>query len=113
MVDLAALAVALHLVVAGVRVAREPDVATLCHLGRHRDDGSLFVYGHAATPATYWGKYWRRVLGLPWPGGFVCPGCAERQGREFGRPVEHLEMANGMEVLHERMAELGRSKGRR
>jgi hypothetical protein len=110
MISVVALALVLRMIVAGVQVAREPNIGTLCHLGRYRDDGSLFVYGHASTPATYWGKYWRRVLGLPWPGGFVCPGCAEQQQREFGRPVVHLELANGMEVLHDRMAELSGSK---
>jgi hypothetical protein len=109
MLSIVVIALVLRLIVVGWLVAREPNITTVCHLGRYQDDDSLYVYGHASSLAVYWDKYWKRVLGLQWPGGFVCPGCEERQEREFGRPVKHLETANGMEVLHERMAELNRS----
>jgi len=99
----AAIAILCWLVVAAEQIRREPNSQTLCHLRRYSDTGKLFAYGHGSTGWIFWSKYWRKVLGLRWPGNFVCP-CKEEFERESGRKTVDLATSNDMNEIHDLMA---------
>jgi hypothetical protein len=88
------------LLIAADQIRREPGSSTLCHLRRYSDNGEPFAYGHASTPWISWSKYWRKVLGLPWPGTFVCP-CKEEFERGKGRKTVDLATSNDMNEMHD------------
>jgi hypothetical protein len=51
--------------------------------------GDFVVTTHPLTGfAGFWPRYWRRLLGQPWPGSFRCPDCPwEKDERFFGRKL--------------------------
>lgn len=107
MVLVACAGVAGWLLLAAERVRTEPGSGTVCHLGRYRDNGEPFAYGHGSSPRVFWSKYWRKVLGRPWPGSFACP-CKSEFERDFGRgrEVEYLATSNDMNEMHDLMRPL-------
>ena len=80
--SVAAAAIALWLIRTAILVENDWKHRTLFH---------LFVMPDPATPAfglvcplptPYWPRFWRRLLGLPWPGSFDC-GCRARPPDRF------------------------------
>ena len=62
MVAVAVLALCLWLIVPAIRILHDPGRHWLTHLWQ-RPDGSYLVSGHAVT---FWARYRRELLGLPW-----------------------------------------------
>jgi hypothetical protein len=53
----------------------EQDRSWLYHVAVN-DQGASLAYQHAVP---FWPRYWRRLIGRPWPGTYVCPArCGER-----------------------------------
>jgi hypothetical protein len=102
MIAVAGAGLVFWLILAADQIRREPNASTLCHLGRFLDNGESFTYGHASSRWIFWSKYWRKVLGQPWPGSFACP-CKAELEKTFGRgrKVEYLATSNGMNEMHE------------
>jgi hypothetical protein len=81
MMILVALAtVAAWLLVTADRVRLDPQAEQMSHLRLYRDTAKLVVQTHPIQ-GVFWPRYWRRLLGQPWPGTFVCPSCRERYER--------------------------------
>jgi hypothetical protein len=80
------------------RELTEPSRSWLYHMTKGRLN-TLTVDQH---PAPFWPRYWRRLLGRPWPDTYVCPdGC--KMGRYAGRYVRTVavpppELHPGMRV---------------
>ena len=105
MLAVVALAVALRLVVVAVTVFSQPNVHTLSHLRRFRDTNAPFVYNHGTSASQYWSEYWRRSLGVRWPGGFTCS-CKAEYESAMGRPTIDIETSHDMDALDRQMDEL-------
>jgi hypothetical protein len=95
MIIVALCAVVAWLLLAAIQIEREPNSQTLCHLRRFTDNGERIAFGHGSTAWTFWSKYWRRVLGLPWPGSFVCP-CKAEFEKKSQRSTVDLATSNDM-----------------
>jgi hypothetical protein len=63
-------AVVSWLTVTAWRVSREPG-DFLWHAWLRRSTGAITVHGHG-EPRTFWPRYWRALLGRPWPGDYPC-----------------------------------------
>ena len=105
MLAIVALAILLRLIVVGFQVWRQPNLSTLHHLRRFVHNNEPYVYSHGTNPAEYWAEYWRKVLGLPWPGGFVCS-CKAQQENEFGKATVDVETSHEMDLLIDHMNKL-------
>jgi hypothetical protein len=78
---------------AAYHVRTEPAGSWLLHVGG--DPRGSVTWG--VHPAPFWPRYWRHLLGLAWPGSYVCPeGCWRSPGmgrRTLGtRAVLPLDM---------------------
>src|SRR5258705_530428 len=99
MVAVAIAGVAAWLVVTAIRVERDPHAEQMSHLRLVRDTAELCVYTHPIQ-GVFWSRYWRRLLGQPWPGTFVCPSCREQQERSQKRKMIDLaSSSNGQELI--------------
>ncbi len=105
MVAVIVLAVTLRLIIVAVIVFWQPNAQTLSHLRRFRYDNSPLVYNHGTTASQYWSEYWRRVLGVRWPGGYICS-CKSEHESEMGRPTIDIQTSHDMDNLDRRMEEL-------
>ena len=105
MLGVLTLAVVLRLVIVAVQISRQPNVQTLSHLRRFRGDGTPFVYSHGTTASQFWAEYWRRSIGVKWPGGFTCS-CKAEQESEMGKPTIDVETSHDMDALIRRMNQL-------
>jgi hypothetical protein len=109
MIVVAVLAVAAWLSATAVLVARDPHAEQMSHLRQRRDTGDLVVQTHVIT-GTFWPRYWRRLLGQPWPGSYVCPSCRERHERSDGHPLIDLDSSDdGTKMLNE-MSRINRQR---
>jgi hypothetical protein len=93
LIVVAVLAVAAWLSATAVLVARDPNAEQMSHLRQHRDTGDLVVQTHTIT-GTFWQRYWRRLLGRPWPGSYVWPSCRELYERSEGHPLIDLDASD-------------------
>jgi hypothetical protein len=101
MIVVAVIAVAAWLSATAVLVARDPNAEQMSHLRQRRDTGELVVQTHLIT-GTFCARYWRRLLGRPWPGTYVCPSCRERYKRRDGRPLTDLDASDdGTKMLNQ------------
>ena len=105
MIAVVALAVVLRLALVAFQVFWQPNAQTLSHLRRFRDDNAPFVYNHGTTASQYRSEFWRRSLGLRWPGGFTCS-CKAEYEAETGRPTVDVETSHDMDALDRRMNEM-------
>jgi hypothetical protein len=74
----AATAVALWLGIAGYRVKNDSE--WIFHLWERFGSiqpGSLYNSQH---PAPFWPRYWRKLVGQPWPGSYACDPSTESSG---------------------------------
>ena len=99
------LAIVTRSAVVAFQVSNQPNGQTLSHLRLHRDKGDPFVYNHGTTASSYWAEFWRRALGLEWPGNFTCP-CKQKDEAETGRPSIDVETSHDMDALDRRMDSL-------
>jgi hypothetical protein len=102
MIVVAVLAVAAWLSATAVLVARDPNAEQMSHLRKRRDTGDLVVQTHSIT-GTFWPRYWRRLLGRPWPGSYVCPSCRERYERSEGHPLIDLDASDDGTKLFDKL----------
>jgi hypothetical protein len=82
----AATAVALWLGTTAFRVKNDRGSQWISHLWERYGSlqpGSIYNSQHEAP---FWPRYWRRLLGQPWPGTYACDPSAESSGR-YGRLV--------------------------
>lgn len=63
-------AVVSWLAITARRVSLEPG-DSLWHAWLRRSTGAIMVHGHG-EPRTFWPRYWRALLGRPWPGDYPC-----------------------------------------
>lgn len=99
MVGVALVGVTAWLITTAVRVARDPNAESMVHLRQYRDTGEVVVHAHPIV-RVFWPRYWRRVLGQPWPGSYACPSCRERYERAENRQLIDLaSSADGFEML--------------
>ena len=99
MIGVAILGVFAWLTITAVSVVRDPNAESMSHLRQRRDTGELIVYSHP-TRGTFWPRYWRRLLGRPWPGNYVCPSCrADHEGRDEHALIDLDCSADGTEML--------------
>lgn len=73
MIVVAATGVASWLSATAVYVARDPRGGQMSHLRQYQDTGEIIVETHVLT-GDFWPRYWRRLMGHPWPGSFRCSG---------------------------------------
>jgi hypothetical protein len=101
MILVAVLGVAAWLARTADLVARDPNAEMMSHLRQRRDTGEFVVQTHPIVGA-FWPRYWRRLLGQPWPGSYVCPDCLEKYERLDGHPLIDLASSDdGTELLEE------------
>ena len=103
MIAVVALAVALRLALVAFRVFGQPNAQTLSHLRRFRDDAAPFVSNHGTSASQSWSEYWRRCLGVPWPGGLVCS-CKAQEEADLGRATVDIDTSHDMDAMHQRMS---------
>jgi len=81
------LALSQWLGVVAYRVGTDPKGTWLFHLWeRHGSIGSGSVF-NAQHPVPFWPRYWRALLGRPWPGSYVCDEGCTRTWDRVGRIV--------------------------
>jgi hypothetical protein len=93
MLLVATVAVVTWMSITALAVAHDSKAKFIYHLRQNRDTGEVFVDGHLTTD-TFWPRYWRRLLGRPWPGSYVCPSCRERQERLEKHPLIDLDSSD-------------------
>jgi hypothetical protein len=84
MVTVGVVAAVLWPIVAAYRVDSDPSGRWLYHVYERHGLGEYHSTFNSQHPAPFWPRYRRALLGLPWPGDYVCDGCAkmwERVGR--------------------------------
>jgi hypothetical protein len=91
--------VAAWLIITAVRVACDPNAEQMSHLRQYRDTGEVVVQSYPIR-GVFWPRYWRRLVGRPWPGSYACPSCRERYERSENRRLIDLASSdNGSEIL--------------
>ena len=87
--------VATWLTITAARVVSDPNGDGMCHLRMRIDTRELVTQGHPIQ-GVFWPRYWRRLLGQPWPGTYVCsPACRERHERIDGHPLFDMLSGDG------------------
>ena len=85
MLVISVLALSMRLGVAAYRVRTDPRGQWLYHLWERHGLEEYHATFNSQHPVPFWPRYWRRLLGRPWPGSYVCDeGCTkswERVGR--------------------------------
>jgi hypothetical protein len=76
MVIVACAGVAAWLLITAARVARDPNGGQMSHLRMDRETAELVVLTHS-TNRDFWPRYWRTLLGRPWPARPVCTSCRD------------------------------------
>lgn len=108
MVAVAVVGVAAWLTITAVRVANDPNGGGMRHLRMRIDTRELVTQGHPVEGA-FWPRYWRRLLGQPWPGSYVCPiACREQHERIDGHILIDLISSDGNFDMLAVMAQLDR-----
>jgi hypothetical protein len=108
MVSVAVVGVAAWLTITAVRVVNDPNGDGMCHLRMRVDTRELVTQSHPVK-GVLWPRYWRRLLGQPWPGSYACPpACRERYERIDGHPLFDLLSGDGGFDMLAVMAQLDR-----
>lgn len=93
MVAVAVVGVAAWLTITASRVINDPDGDVISHLRMRTDTRGLVTQTHPIG-GVFWPRYWRRLLGQPWPGSYVCPpACRQQYERTDGHPL--FDMLSG------------------
>lgn len=81
MIAVAAVAVLLHMGITAIHVESRPEYRWVAHIWECKNQVSIGPQRVAFTEcrAPFWPKYWRRLLGRPWPGTFQCECHAEEK----------------------------------
>jgi hypothetical protein len=102
-------AIAAWLLVTADRVRRDPQGEQMSHLRLGRDTAEVVVHTHPIQ-GVFWSRYWRRLLGQPWPGSFVCPSCRERYERAERRKLIDLGSSDDAQKMFDAMAKIRRGR---
>jgi hypothetical protein len=103
MIVVAVVGVAAWLAITAVLVVQDPNAEQMRHLRQQVDTGEYVVQAHPII-GVFWPRYWRRLLGRPWPGSYVCPSCRENYERSEGHPLIDLASSDkGEEMVQEMM----------
>jgi hypothetical protein len=108
MVFVAFVGVAAWLTITAVRVVNDPGGDGMSHLRMRVDTRELVTQSHPVE-GLFWPRYWRRLLGQPWPGTYVCPpACRARFERMDGHPLFDMLSGDGGFDMLTVMAQLDR-----
>ncbi len=102
-------AVAAWLLVTADRVRRDPHAEEMSHLRLCRDTAEVVVHTHPIQ-GVFWPRYWRRLLGQPWPGSFLCPSCRERFERSEKRKLIDLASSDDGQKMMDAMAAIQKER---
>lgn len=72
MLGVAAAALVVWLGLALYRVTTDRTGGGLYHVWEHPVSGRYHSISLSSHPAPFWPRYWRKLLGQPWPGTYVC-----------------------------------------
>ena len=109
MVSVIAIGVVVWMAITAVRVTRDPRANQMSHLRLCRDTAELVVHTHSIT-GVFWPRYWRGLLGRPWPGSFVCPSCRERYERSENRKLIDLASSDDGGTMIEAMSRIEKER---
>jgi hypothetical protein len=102
-------AVAAWLLVTADRVRHDPHAEEMSHLRLCRDTAEVVVQTHPIQ-GVFWSRYWRRLLGQPWPGSFICPSCRERYERSEKRKLIDLASSDDGQKMMDAMAAIQKER---
>jgi hypothetical protein len=99
------ISIALWMAIPAYLVATDSQAGFISHLYMRNDTRQLFAVGQTHAD-TFWPRYFRRLLGQPWPGSYVCVSCKQAMEKNSGCEVVELESSTDGGYLMGRLQRL-------